>query len=147
MSIQWFFCFTVLVCCTNGKSLDKKDSNSIDLSGSFVYMTFDDGPNEGTPYVLDALKAAGVRATFFINSDNLLENNPTVAARNKESLIRMVREGHVIGDHSYDHMIHNTIVDTPRNAYVGLDSDITWFGQKKYRSSYNDIKSGRCAWS
>ena len=24
--------------------------------GSFVYMTFDDGPNEGTPYVLDALK-------------------------------------------------------------------------------------------
>ena len=24
--------------------------------GSYVYMTFDDGPNEGTPYVLDALK-------------------------------------------------------------------------------------------
>ena len=41
-----------------------------------------------------------------------------------------VTEGHVIGDHSYDHMAHNTIGDTPRNAYVGLDSDITWFGQK-----------------
>lgn len=25
-------------------------------NGTFVYMTFDDGPNEGTPYVLDALK-------------------------------------------------------------------------------------------
>ena len=25
-------------------------------SGTFIYMTFDDGPNEGTPYVLDALK-------------------------------------------------------------------------------------------
>ena len=25
-------------------------------SGSYIYMTFDDGPNEGTPYVLDALK-------------------------------------------------------------------------------------------
>ena len=36
----------------------------------------------------------------------------------------------MIGDHSYDHMAHNTIGDTPRNAYVGLDSDITWFGQK-----------------
>ena len=24
-------------------------------------MTFDDGPNEGTPYVLDALKRNGVR--------------------------------------------------------------------------------------
>ena len=93
-------------------------------------MTFDDGPNEGTPYVLDALKEAGVRATFFINSDNLHDDNPEVVAKNKESLIRMVTEGHVIGDHSYDHMAHNTIGDTPRNAYVGLDSDITWFGQK-----------------
>ena len=93
-------------------------------------MTFDDGPNEGTPYVLDALKEVGVRATFFINSDNLHDDDPGTVAKNKESLIRMVEEGHVIGDHSYDHMSHNTIGDTPRNAYVGLDSDITWFGQK-----------------
>ena len=72
----------------------------------------------------------GVRATFFINSDNLHDDNPEIVARNKESLIRMMTEGHLIGDHSYDHMAHNTIGDTPRNAYVGLDSDITWFGQK-----------------
>ena len=32
----------------------------------------------------------------------------------KASLIRMVEEGHVIGDHSYDHMAHNTINDSPR---------------------------------
>ena len=38
-------------------------------------MTFDDGPNEGTPYVLDALKEAGVTATFFINSDNLVDGD------------------------------------------------------------------------
>jgi len=25
-------------------------------AGTYIYMTFDDGPNEGTPYVLDALK-------------------------------------------------------------------------------------------
>ena len=36
-----------------------------------VYLTFDDGPNEGTAGVLDALKKFGVRATFFVNSDNL----------------------------------------------------------------------------
>jgi len=99
-------------------------------SGSYIYMTFDDGPNEGTPYVLDALKEVGVRATFFINSDNLHLDDPAALARNKESLVRMVAEGHVIGDHSYDHMAHNTINDSPRNAYVGLDSDITWFGQR-----------------
>ena len=25
-------------------------------TGTYIYLTFDDGPNEGTPYVLDALK-------------------------------------------------------------------------------------------
>ena len=85
-----------------------------------------------------------MRATFFINSDNLHLDDPAAVARNKESLVRMVTEGHVVGDHSYDHMAHNTINDSPRwsqpallsysnigrNAYVGLDSDITWFGQR-----------------
>lgn len=72
----------------------------------------------------------GVKATFFINSDNLHDDNPQVVAQNKESVVRMLTEGHTIGDHSYDHMAHNTIGDTPRNAYVGLESDILWFGQK-----------------
>ena len=36
-----------------------------------VYLTFDDGPGQGTTEVLDSLKKYGVRATFFINSDNL----------------------------------------------------------------------------
>ena len=42
----------------------------------------------------------GVRATFFINSDNLHTDDQAEVARNKESLIRMVRSrvsqpGHV----------------------------------------------------
>jgi len=108
-----------------GDSLKKKVP-----AGTYVYLTFDDGPNEGTPYVLDALKEAGVKATFFINSDNLHSDNPETVTKNKESLVRMVTEGHLVGDHSYDHMSHNTIGDTPRNAYVGVDDDINWFGQK-----------------
>ena len=109
----------------------------------------------------------GVRATFFINSDNLHTDDPAEVARNKESLIRMVRsrvssprvratchaatlqvtEGHVIGDHSYDHMAHNTIGDTPRNAYVGLDSDITWFGQKSIDPATLTLKeAGAVEW-
>jgi len=99
-------------------------------NGTFIYMTFDDGPNEGTPYVLDALKQNGVRATFFINSNNLHDDNPNIVNANKKSIIRMLSEGHVIADHSYDHMVHNTITDSPRNAYKGLDEDILWFGQK-----------------
>ena len=55
--------------------------------GSYVYMTFDDGPNEGTPYVLDALKEVGLRATFFINSDNLHGDDPEVVAKNKVKVL------------------------------------------------------------
>jgi len=99
-------------------------------NGTYIYMTFDDGPNEGTPYVLDVLKHYNVRATFFINSNNLHTDNNTVLQNNKKSIIRMLTEGHMIGDHSYDHMKHNTISDSPRNAYKGLDTDILWFGQK-----------------
>ena len=34
---------------------------------TYLYLTFDDGPNEGTNYILDALAAHDVPATFFIN--------------------------------------------------------------------------------
>lgn len=99
-------------------------------TGTYLYMTFDDGPNEGTPYVLDALKEVGVRATFFLNGDNLLDDNPAIVEMNKNSIVRMVSEGHLLGDHSYDHMVHNTINDSPRNAYSGINDDILWFGEK-----------------
>ena len=55
-----------------------------------------------------------MRATFFINSDNLHLDDPALVAQNKQSLVSMVTEGHVVGDHSYDHMAHNTINDSPR---------------------------------
>ena len=49
---------------------------------TFVYLTFDDGPNEGTDAVLNALDAEKVRATFFINSDNLYNPKRDLAERN-----------------------------------------------------------------
>ena len=51
-----------------------------------VYLTFDDGPNEGTAGVLDALKKYGVRATFFVNSDNL------EVKQEKKKLLRSSRD-------------------------------------------------------
>ena len=103
-------------------------------------MTFDDGPNKGPSHVLDALKEVRVRATFFINSINLQGESSKVVARNQESLARMVAEGHVLGDHSYDHMFHNTVPDTARNAYVFLHSDIAWFGQRNINPAMLTLK-------
>jgi peptidoglycan/xylan/chitin deacetylase (PgdA/CDA1 family) len=59
-------------------------------------ITFDDGPTAGaTERVLDVLGEAGVKATFFVIGRNV-ERWPDLVAR-------MDREGHLVGNHSYDH--------------------------------------------
>lgn len=61
-----------------------------------VALTFDDVPdNRFTPQILDALKAAGVKATFFVIGSRA-EQFPEVVAR-------MVQEGHAVGNHTYSH--------------------------------------------
>ncbi|MEB3103890.1 polysaccharide deacetylase [Ferviditalea candida] len=60
-----------------------------------VYLTFDDGPSRLTPKVLDILKREGIQATFFVLGE-LAEGNPKM-------IQRIVREGHSIGNHSYNH--------------------------------------------
>ena len=58
-------------------------------------LTFDDGPSEGTPRILDILARHNVPATFFQCGANV-ERLPAVA--------RAVRgAGHEIGNHSYAH--------------------------------------------
>lgn len=61
-----------------------------------VALTFDDGPDEKfTPLVLDELKKAGVKATFFVVG-NRIEANPDIFQR-------IVNEGHAVANHSYSH--------------------------------------------
>ena len=62
------------------------------VNGS-VYLTFDDGPNEGTTNViLDILKEEGVKATFFVTN-----NGPDYLIK------RIVDEGHTIALHTATH--------------------------------------------
>lgn len=59
-------------------------------------LTFDDGPNPyATPLILDALGAAGVKATFFFLGRHV-ERWPEIAHR-------AAAEGHQIGNHGYFH--------------------------------------------
>ncbi|WP_297829783.1 polysaccharide deacetylase family protein [uncultured Rikenella sp.] len=59
-------------------------------------LTFDDGPDErNTPLVLDTLASEGVRATFFLIGER--------AAAHPELVRRIVREGHLIGNHTFTH--------------------------------------------
>src|SRR5216110_2387417 len=61
-----------------------------------VALTFDDGPDpEWTPKILDVLKAAKIKAAFFLVGVN--------AERYPNLVKRIVAEGHEIGNHTYYH--------------------------------------------
>lgn len=61
-----------------------------------VALTFDDGPcDPSTQKILDVLKADNVHATFFILGCKVNEQ--------RETIERMARDGHEIGNHSWNH--------------------------------------------
>ncbi len=69
---------------------DKKDAVQ-----KTAYITFDDGPSKVTPAILDALKEANVKATFFVIG--------RTSEQDVATLRRIHEEGHSIGIHSYSH--------------------------------------------
>ena len=60
-----------------------------------VALTFDDGPSYYTEGLLDILKEHNVKATFFVLGTQVRIQSETVQ--------RMFREGHQIGNHTWDH--------------------------------------------
>ncbi len=67
-----------------------------DTEEKVLYLTFDAGYENGyTAKILDALKKHRVPAAFFLVG-NYLETNPDLVKR-------MVKEGHIVGNHTYHH--------------------------------------------
>jgi len=61
-----------------------------------LYLTFDAGYENGyTKKILDVLKKQEVPATFFLVG-NYIETEPEIVKR-------MVKEGHIVGNHTYSH--------------------------------------------
>ncbi len=60
-----------------------------------VFLTFDDGPTEGTSYILKVLDNLDVSATFFLVGEQILKN-PEIARE-------VVHNGHAVGNHSFTH--------------------------------------------
>jgi len=70
----------------------------VNSASKLVALTFDDGPSPlWTPKILDELKAAGIKATFFMLGEHV--------ARYPDVARRVVEEGHEIGNHTYDHHV------------------------------------------
>jgi len=83
-----------------------------------VSLTFDDGPSQYTPVILDLLQYHGGRATFFVLGNR-------VAGR-PETVRRILNDGHEIMGHSWDHQnflhlnrqqIYNQIANTSNAIY------------------------------
>lgn len=95
----------------------------------FVAITFDDGPDpRWTPKVLDALSAAGAKATFFMMGYNV--------DKHRDLARRVVAEGHDVGNHTWSHQdlafmdpasTRNEIVDGRRAIQEILGVETTYF--------------------
>ena len=77
-------------------------------SKNAVYLTFDDGPQEGlTDWILDFLAEHKIRATFFCVGENV-RNNPTLFAKIQSF-------GHRVGNHT---MKHERGTKTRQSEYI-----------------------------
>jgi peptidoglycan-N-acetylmuramic acid deacetylase len=80
------------------EKMKKYGAFTLDTSGEKVlYLTFDCGYEYEnlTNKILDVLKEKGVTATFFCTLDHIKKENALIA--------RMIREGHIVGNHSTTH--------------------------------------------
>lgn len=82
-----------------------------------VALTFDDGPHSiYTKNLLDGLRERGVKATFFVVGENI---------PGKEDLIRqMEADGHLIGNHTYDHVDISKLSDEENCRELQKTSDL-----------------------
>ena len=74
----------------------KLSYSSVNVDGSYVALTFDDGPHAtNTPRLLDILAKRNIKVTFFVLGE--------CAQANPEILKREHAEGHDIANHSWSH--------------------------------------------
>jgi peptidoglycan-N-acetylglucosamine deacetylase len=72
----------------------------VERAGERAVLTFDDGPDaDWTPAVIDALDAAGARATFFLVGEQLMRNISLGG--------EIRRRGHEVALHGYEHREHD----------------------------------------
>lgn len=99
----------------------------------YIALTYDDGPNDpSTTQLLDALRERNVPATFFLIGLNV-EANPA-------TIVRMSREGHEIGSHTYSHHDLNELTDSQIETDIvrGVEviGQVTGTRPKLFRSPY-----------
>ena len=84
---------------TTEKSVQPCVEEVVRMEKPKIAITFDDGPSTAyTPILLDGLKERGVHASFFLIGKNIEQGD------NAQIVKRMQEEGHLIGNHTYNHV-------------------------------------------
>ena len=100
--IPVFLCIFLLIChfyTTTENSLNQTAGRTsvTKEEAPRVALTFDDGPNaKYTPLLLEGLRKRNIHATFFLLGENI--------PKNEELLLRMQKDGHLIGCHTWSHV-------------------------------------------
>ncbi len=77
-------------------------SRSSDTESKVLYLTFDEGYENGyTLAILDTLAKHGIKTTFFCTGE-FMQTQPDLVRR-------MVNEGHIVGNHTWSHPHMNTV--------------------------------------
>jgi len=114
-----------------------------------IAFTIDDGPTEKTPELLDALDAAGIVATFYVNCNNLMKDvNGEPTALVAPYLQAIDERGHEIGSHTYNHACFSEqcVLNNPQmklmntkeafTEQIVLNENFIFNAIKKYPATY-----------
>ncbi|MCR8844613.1 polysaccharide deacetylase family protein [Paenibacillus sp. SC116] len=129
------------------EQLRKKYRSNFHFSGPStpprVALTFDDAPDQlFTPRVLDVLNEYKVKATFFVVGNR--------AQKHPDIIDRIVKEGHILGNHTYNHpnlaKVSNTafqreVVDTQKTI-----KKLTGKTMRYLRPPYGNITEEQIKW-
>ena len=108
-----------------------------------IALTFDDAPDTlYTPQVLDILKKHNVKATFFVIG-KLAEKHPDIVKR-------IAREGHVLGNHTYNHaqlkkLTMDKFIEDIEKSEAAL-SPLAGYTPRLIRPPYGAVSDDELAW-
>jgi peptidoglycan/xylan/chitin deacetylase (PgdA/CDA1 family) len=103
---------------------------------SSIALTFDDGPSQWTPPILDLLAAHDAHATFFLIG--------CVVEERSEIVSRIVDEGHEVGNHTWSHprlaaeCDDERVLDEFRRANEAIAA-IAQSAPRRFRAPFYDV--------
>lgn len=109
-----------------------------------VALTFDDAPDPRfTPAILDVLAKYDVCATFFVVGNR--------ASKHPELVKRISREGHTIGNHSYNHAVMSLLSNDDFHRQITrtdiIVSRIIGYHPRFIRPPYGEMLPAQVAWT